>query len=156
MSTAFTLALCLAAAYAAKYLIHANHWFWIPLTVGLIMKPDLGNIFQRSVLRCVGTAAGVLLASFILILVPKDEWLVLFIAALAGVLPWCMARSYALQAIALTPLVLLLVDMIVPTTGYVNYSVQRMVDTLLGAAIVMTLGYLSGRVQEKLTKSCSI
>lgn len=138
---AFALALCLAAAYASKYFIDASHWFWVPLTVGLIMKPDLGNILDRSVLRCIGTAVGVLIASAILTLSPKDLWLALSIAVLAGVLPWCMARSYALQAVALTPLVLLLVDMIIPGVANVNDSLQRLVDTLIGASIVTVFGY---------------
>lgn len=138
-SAALALAACLALAYAAKYYIHTSHWFWVPLTVGLIMKPDLGNVVHRSILRCVGTAIGVIVASVVLTFFPKDLWIAVFIAVLAGILPWCMARSYALQAVALTPLVLLLVDTIVPGLHNVNDSLQRLVDTLIGAAIVIVL-----------------
>ncbi|WP_160356540.1 FUSC family protein [Bordetella sp. 02P26C-1] len=142
------LALCLATAYAFKLILDASHWFWVPLTVGLIMKPDLGNIFDRAILRCLGTALGVAIASVILIHFPKDLWLAALIAVFAGVLPWCMAKSYALQAVTLTPLVLLLVDTIIPGDHNVNYSLQRMGDTVIGAAIVIVWGAvfrLSGR-----------
>lgn len=150
---AIVLMLCLSTAYAAKYVLHASHWFWIPLTVGLIMKPDLGNIFDRSLLRCLGTVVGVLLATCMLSLFPKDLWQALFIAVLAGVLPWCMARSYALQAIALTPLVLLLVDSISPGATNINYALQRLSDTLIGAAIVMLVGYCSVWISLRLQAS---
>jgi|GEM_PF-2362831 len=149
---AAALALCLAAAYSSKYFIPENHWFWIPLTVGLIMKPDLGNIVNRSVLRCLGTAVGVLIATAILMFVPKDVWMALFIAVFAGVLPWCMARSYAFQAVVLTPLVLLLVDVIVPGEQNVNYGIQRFFDTLIGASIVLLLGYVFWRVLDVFAK----
>lgn len=149
---ALALALCLVTAYASKYLIPESHWFWVPLTVGLIMKPDLGNIFDRSILRCLGTALGVLIASAILDFFPKDVWMALFIAALAGVLPWCMARSYALQAVSLTPLVLLLVDTIVPGAHNTNESLQRLSDTIIGAAIAIVLGYVLWSHPSKGTK----
>ena len=149
-SMALTLAACLAIAYASKYLIHASHWFWVPLTVGLIMKPDLGNVFDRSIQRCIGAALGVLIATLILHFFPKDLWLAFFLALLAGVLPWCMARSYIFQAISLTPLVLILVDTIAPTLHNINYSGQRFIDTVLGAIIVLVGGHLVALVQRHL------
>jgi hypothetical protein len=147
-SPAMALAVCLAAAYTAKYFIDTNHWFWVPLTVGLIMKPDLGNIVERSILRFIGTAGGVLIASVILSTVSKDVSLAIFIALLAAVLPWSMASSYALQALALTPLVLLLVDVIVPGPTNVNYGIQRLVDTFVGGVIAIVLGFLFWRLLD--------
>ncbi|MGE4338176.1 MAG: FUSC family protein [Pigmentiphaga sp.] len=141
LMSALALALCMALAYASHWINPATHWFWVPLTVGLVMKPDLGSIFARALLRSIGTLAGVLLGAVILIVMPKNLGFALIMAALAGILPWAMQRSYALQAIVLTPLVLMLVDVIVPGTGDANYAVQRLSDTLIGGAIVMVFGY---------------
>ena len=139
--SALALALCMAIAYASHGINRDNHWFWVPLTVGLIMKPDLGSVFARALLRSIGTLAGVLLGALILIIMPKNLGFALIMALLAGILPWAMQRSYALQAIVLTPLVLMLVDVIVPGTGDANYAAQRLGDTVIGGAIVMVFGY---------------
>lgn len=139
--SALALALCLGLAYATRWINPENHWFWVPLTVGLVMKPDLGSIFARAFLRSLGTLAGVAIGGAVLMLVPKNLLFAAVMALLAGVLPWAMKRSYALQAVVLTPLVLMLVDIIVPGSGDANYALQRLSDTIIGGAIVMVFGY---------------
>ena len=138
---ALALSLCLVLAYACRVFVDGNHWFWIPLTVGLVMKPDLGSIFARAVLRCIGTLAGVIIGAAALAFLSKGFALVAAIAVLAALLPAAMMRSYALQAVVLTPLVLILIDIIVPGTGDVDYALQRLGDTLVGGAIVLVFGY---------------
>lgn len=138
---ALALGLCMGLAYAAHWVDRQNHWFWIPLTVSLVMKPDLGSVFARAVLRCVGTIGGAGLGAAALVLLPKGQSVVLVIAALSAVLPWAMRRSYVLQAVVLAPLVLLLVDIIEPGPRNMDYAVQRIVDTFIGGAIVLVFGY---------------
>lgn len=48
-----------------------------------------------------------------------------------------MMRAYALQAVAIAPAVLLLVDVIQPGDGAVNHSVQRIGATAVGGLIVI-------------------
>lgn len=138
---ALALGLCIAVAYAGRWVIHASHWFWIPLTVGLIMKPDFGSIFARSILRCAGAIGGVLIGAVLLTLLPKGMPLVIAMTILGGLLPWAMRRSYALQAVVLTPLILILVDIIVPGTTTDDYALQRLIDTFIGAGLVLLVGY---------------
>lgn len=135
------LALCMGVAYAAHWIITAPHWFWIPLTVSLVMKPDLGSIFARAVLRSAGTVVGAALGALALIFLPKGLALVAAMAVFAGIVPWAMRRSYALQAVALTPLVLVLVDLIVPGPRNLDYGLQRVTDTVTGGLIVLVFGY---------------
>jgi len=139
---ALALALCLGAAYASHWFDRTPHWFWIPLTVGLVMKPDLGPVFDRSLQRIIGTLVGVAVGALLLSFVAKGYLSVLIMAALAGILPWAMQRSYALQAVVLTPLILMLVDVIVPGTRDVDFALQRLIDTVIGCAIVLLIGYL--------------
>lgn len=142
LQQAAALALCMAIAYATHWVNTENHWFWIPLTISLVMKPDLGSVFARAVLRCIGTVAGAALGAVILTLLPKSPWLIVAIALLASALPWAMRRSYVLQCLVLTPMVLLLVDVIVPVHYNVDYAMQRSIDTAIGAVIVLIFGYL--------------
>ncbi|MGO3742927.1 FUSC family protein [Kerstersia sp.] len=140
--SAAALALAIAIAYAMRWLDSDAHWFWIPLTVGLIMKPDFGSIVARSLLRSLGTLAGVVIGAAILLLIPKSIVFVLVMAILAALLPWAMQRSYALQAVVLTPLILMLVDIILPGGNDLAFALQRLLDTVIGAAIVIVFGYL--------------
>lgn len=139
---ALALALCLGAAYSSHWFDRTPHWFWIPLTVGLVMKPDLGPVFDRAMQRILGTLVGVVIGALLLSFAGKGYLSVLIMAALAGVLPWAMQRSYLLQAVFLTPLILMLVDVIVPGTRDVDFALQRLIDTVIGCAIVLLVGYL--------------
>lgn len=139
--TAFKLALCMGLAYATHWVNDANHWFWVPLTVSLVMKPDLGSIFARAVLRSVGTAFGAAIAVLVLGLFAKGPVLVVVMGLLAGLLPWSMRRSYALQSLVLTPLVLVLVDLLTPGPVNIDFGLQRVADTVVAGIIVLIFGY---------------
>ncbi|MFG1478225.1 FUSC family protein [Xanthobacter sp. V4C-4] len=138
---ALALGLCMGLAYAAHWWDRESHWFWIPLTVSLVMKPDLGSVFARAVLRCVGTIGGAALGALALAYLPKGQPVILLIAGLSAVLPWAMRRSYVLQAVVLAPLVLLLVDIVEPGPRSADYALQRVVDTFIGGGIVLVFGY---------------
>ncbi len=139
---ALALGLCVGISYAAKYLNDASHWFWIPLTVALVMKPDFGSVFSRAAQRTAGTVIGVLIGIAVLRLFPIGMPLMLGIAALALLLPWAKSTSYAIKAVVMTPLILILVDLIQPAAGAENYAWQRLTDTIIGGAIVIIFGYL--------------
>jgi uncharacterized membrane protein YccC len=139
--SAAALALCMGIAYALHGFVTAPHWFWIPLTVSLVMKPDLGSIFARAVLRSVGTVFGAALGALALMFLPKGLALVGAMAVFAALVPWAMRRSYGLQAVVLTPLVLVLVDLIVPGPRNLDYGLERIADTVSGGLIVLVFGY---------------
>lgn len=136
------LALCYAIAVAAKDYFPFNHWFWVPLTVCLVMKPDFGSVFSRAVLRVIGTAVGAAIATVIILLVPKGWAMGLAIGLLSACVPYFMMRSYALQAVAIAPAVILLVDVIAPGEDTANYSLQRIGATVVGGLVVLVFGYL--------------
>lgn len=136
------LALCYAIAVGAREYFPFDHWFWVPLTVCLVMKPDFGSVFSRAVLRVIGTVAGAAVATAILLLVPKGWAIGLAIGLLSACVPYAMMRSYAFQAVAIAPAVLLLVDVIQPGDGSANYSIQRIGATVVGGLVVIVFGYL--------------
>jgi uncharacterized membrane protein YccC len=92
--------------------------------------------------RGAGTLAGVLLGSALLALlaeVPGRGWLLVAMAAAAAVLPWARTVNFGLFSTVQTPLIILLLDLALPAgAGLVG---ARLVDTLVGCAIVLVLGY---------------
>lgn len=135
------ISLCIGLAYAAHWIYHPQHWYWIPLTVTLVMKPDLGPVFVRSMLRSGGTIAGAGIGAIMLDVLPKGPELVLMIACFAGLLPWAAHRSYALQSLMLTPLILVLEDLLAPGPVNVDLADGRIAATVIGSAIVLVFGY---------------
>ncbi|OYR15243.1 FUSC family protein [Brucella thiophenivorans] len=141
VNAAIRLAICMLIAMVAEFTAPGYRSYWIPLSVAVILKPDFGSVFVRAVQRSAGTLVGVLVATAILMVMPKDFYLVFVIAILSATIPWAALKGYALQCSLLTPLILILIDLIVagPT---VNYGVQRLTDTVIGAGIVLIFGYL--------------
>lgn len=105
------------------------------------MKPDLGSIFSRAVLRSLGTVAGAAIAVVVGALLTTSVGEALAIAVLAACLPWAMARSYLWQAVFLTPLIMLLIDAVVPHESVLDISEARLITTVIGGLIVV-FGYL--------------
>lgn len=141
LKVAAKLALCMGLAFSAQFVVHGNHWYWVPLTVSLVMKPELGSVFVRAILRTLGTAVGVIVGTAMLMIIPKGIILLLVLIALASCMPWAMLRSYALLSVFITPLVLILVDLVTPGTATINYAGQRLTDTIIGGGIVLVFGY---------------
>ncbi|MGE4335888.1 MAG: FUSC family protein [Pigmentiphaga sp.] len=141
--TALALALCTGLGYSMHWLDGKSHWYWVPMTIVIIMKPDLGSIFARAIHRSVGTVVGVVIGATLLTLVPVGPVFILLISLIALFLPWASQRSYALSALTLTPLVLVLIDFVSPEAAGVHYATLRLVDTLLGSVIALVFGYLT-------------
>lgn len=141
LRSALALGLCVGISYAARWFDHDARWYWVPLTVAIIMKPDFGSIFARSLMRTAGTVGGALVGTVVLMLFPKGLALVLVIAALASLMPWAAQRSYVILGIVITPLILILIDLTVPGPLNVNFAGQRLTSTLIGAGIVLVFGY---------------
>ena len=141
MLAAVQLSLCIGIAIVVQHYAPGDRSYWIPLTVAIVLKPDFGSVFVRAVQRSIGTVAGAIIGVTVLALLPKGLILIAVLTALAAAIPWASLRGYALQCTVLTPFVLLLIDVSVvgPT---VDYAIQRLVDTILGAAIALVFGYL--------------
>ena len=140
--SAAALTLCTFLGYSIRWIDHVSHWYWVPMTVAIVMKPELGSIFVRAVQRTVGTAAGVMVGGIVLALLPVGIPFIAVIALITFVLPWLAQRNYALTAFAITPLVLVLIDFLTPGANPINFAALRLVDTLIGCAIVLFFGYL--------------
>ncbi|PWW62184.1 FUSC family protein [Actinokineospora spheciospongiae] len=134
------LMLCVGLAVLAGRLLPLEHSFWVVLTVAIVLKPDFGSVFGRAVLRGVGTAVGVLLGAGVLALDPPGWGLVLLVVAVAAALPIGQVRNYGMFSTFVTPLVIVQLDL--ANAGNWGLVGARLLDTVLGCAIVLVFGYL--------------
>jgi uncharacterized membrane protein YccC len=157
------LMLCTGVAAVISEVLPLARSYWVVLTVGIILKPDYGSVFARAVQRAVGTVVGAVLGAVILAAVPYGPWLLLPFGVLAALLPYGKARNFGLQATFLTPLVVLLIDLL--QVGGWHLAETRLVDTVLASVIVLVVGYapwpsawqahLPGQFAETLRTVCA-
>ncbi|MFE3202291.1 FUSC family protein [Embleya sp. NPDC059237] len=133
------LMLCIGVAQALVSVVDVPRSYWVPLTVTFVLKPDFGSVFSRALLRALGTAAGLVVAGVILEFVPRGGWEVPVVLVLAAALPILSRRGYGYQTAVITPLILILSDLL----GHqgVGLLAPRLVDSLIGCAIVLVVGY---------------
>ncbi|MGW0366611.1 FUSC family protein [Streptomyces sp. NPDC002990] len=134
------LALCIGLAQSLVSLIEVERSYWVALTVTFVLKPDFGSVFSRAVLRALGTAAGLVIAAAVLAEVPRGWWDVPVMVGLAALIPAFSVKGYAFQTAAITPVILLLSDLL----NHQGFDLirPRLLDSLIGCAIVLVFGYL--------------
>jgi uncharacterized membrane protein YccC len=133
------LMLCTGVAAVISEVLPLSRSYWFVLTVGIILKPDYGSVFARAVQRGVGTVIGAVLGAVILVVVPFGPWLLLPFGVLAALLPYGKARSFGLTAVFMTPLVVLLIDLL--DVGGWHLAETRLIDTVLASLVVLLVGY---------------
>ena len=138
-STSFRHGLRFGAALASGVAIYwligmHNHGFWIPLTVLFVLRPEKEETFRRLVLRAVGTAAGLVVATAL------AEWLGGSGVAVAVALTVATAFAYGLLTVqyalftaAITTYAVLLADSIGEEA--LHAAGQRALATAIGIAI---------------------
>ena len=139
---AVRLALCMTAAELARQNLPIARPYWVLLTVALVLKPDFGSVFARAVQRGAGTVIGVLVGSALLTVLaelPGEGWVLVAMAVAAAVLPWARTVNFGLFSVVQTPLIILMLDLALPAGP--GLVAARLIDTLVGCAIVLVLGY---------------
>jgi uncharacterized membrane protein YccC len=137
--TALRLMVCIGVAALLSEVLPLQRSYWVILTVAIVLKPDLGSVFARALQRGLGTVAGAVLGAAILAVVPYGWLLLIPVAVLAALLPYGRSRNYGLLSTFLTPLIVLLLDL-PDRTGW-QLAGARLIDTLIGCAIVLVIGY---------------
>ena len=133
------LMLCTGVAAVLSEVLPLQRSYWLVLTVGIILKPDYGSVFARALQRAIGTVVGAVVGAAILAIVPYGPWLLLPFGVFAALLPFARARNFGLVSTFLTPLVVLLIDLLQPS-GW-RLAEDRLIDTVLASAVVLVVGY---------------
>jgi len=131
------LAILLPVTDIATRSIGVQRGYWVALTVLVVLRPDFAQTFQRSLMRVLGTAIGLILASLVVhYLVPG--WTPGFIA-LVGLAFFGMRlagpSNFGLSSIFLASLVVVLLELIgIPARTTVGI---RLVDTAIGGVVAL-------------------
>lgn len=138
--TGLRLALCMGVATAAVVVLHEpSHSYWLPLTVAVVVRPEYGSVFVRTVNRVAGTIIGATFAALVLLLLPSS-WPIAVCAALAiGFAVLSAPKLYALSVIGITASALLSASIGTPDPVF---PLVRLLDTVLGCIIAIVFGYL--------------
>lgn len=127
------LAISIAVAEGIVLAFTIDRGYWIPLTVAVVLRADIGSTVTRGVLRIVGTIASVTLVGLLMYFAGNPPWMIVVLLAIFAPLTmrW-FTGNYALSALAITATVLLLVE-----SGTLSLETVelRLINTLLGAAI---------------------
>jgi uncharacterized membrane protein YccC len=144
---ALRLMLCLSIAGLLRWLWPAHHLHWIALTVALLAEWQIDAFPVRTTQRALGAAFGVLATGVLLIYVPPAWVLIVAMGALAGLRPLLRAHNYLAYSAVMTPLIILLLDAGQPPE--VGILIDRLVATLIGAALVIATNLLFRRMMAK-------
>ncbi|MCW2527981.1 MAG: hypothetical protein JWM76_2841 [Pseudonocardiales bacterium] len=140
MTAAARLALCMGVATAVTCILHReSHAFWIPLTVGVIVRPEYGSVFVRTVNRGAGTVVGALIAAGLIAIFGSGGSVAIAAAVALGFGVLFAPRLYGLAVVGITCSALLSACI---GTADPAYPGIRALDTLLGCAIAIIFGYL--------------
>ncbi|MER7575592.1 FUSC family protein [Streptomyces sp. NPDC126514] len=134
------LALCIGVAQVLVSIVPVPRSYWVALTITFVMKPDFGSVFSRALLRALGTVAGLVVAAAVLSEVPRGWWDVPVMLLLAPLIPALTPRGYGYQTAAITPVILLLSDVL--NQQGTALLLPRLVDSLMGCGIALVAGYL--------------
>ena len=117
---------CMGVAGLVSEVLPLQRSYPVPLTVAIVLKPDYGSVFARALQRGIGTIVGAV-AGAVLLALFHGAWLLVPFGVLAALLPYGRNRNYGLLATFLTPLVVVLVDLLKPV-GW-RLAGDRLVDT---------------------------
>jgi len=151
------LALCIGVAQVLVSVLPVPRSYWVALTITFVLKPDFGSVFSRALLRALGTVAGLVIAAAVLAEVPRGWWDVPVMLVLAPLIPALTPRGYGYQTAAITPVILLLSDIL--NHQGTALLMPRLLDSLMGCGIALVAGYLlwpeswHTRVGDRLAKA---
>ncbi|MEU4016917.1 FUSC family protein [Microbacterium sp. NPDC028030] len=107
--------------------------------------------FERGLHRMLGTIVGAGLYALLVLSHPSGLWLALLLGALQFTIELVVVRHYALALVFITPLVLLLTGAATGDVGSMDVAWERIVDTVVGAALGAASGLLHPRAAPKTT-----
>ena len=127
-------AMLMAGTFAWRYW-HLPHGYWIPLCVMVVLQPDYGATRARATQRALGTLAGVLAGSLLLMLRLPLWTLLAGTAAACWAFTYYTKRDYAVSVFFITLLVVLQFEAAGPVT--VALTIQRLAQTLAGCVMAL-------------------
>jgi len=142
----FTLRLmiCLVLATFIRIAWPEHHFFWILLTVTLLMERQIEPVPIKTIQRVLGTALGVLVTALFLLHWPPTFVLIALLALLAAARPVARSSNYLAYSLIQTMIIVIILDGgRAPEAGLLW---DRLIATLIGAVLVVGCNVVFGRL----------
>ncbi|UYO96483.1 FUSC family protein [Microbacterium sp. M28] len=124
----------------------ARSYWIVGAAVAVIgVAADRTAALQRGLHRMLGTLVGAGLYALLALLHPAGLWLALLLGILQFLIELVVVRHYALALVFITPLVLLLTGAATGEIGDMSIAWERIIDTVVGAALGAASGFLHPR-----------
>jgi len=125
-------AIAIGAAWVlAGWLVQGPPPIFAAIAALLVVQPSINQSFTRAVERSVGVIVGVVIAALLGLVFGSHPWVALLSAGVALLVAWSARISPgATNQIAISALLVLALGTATP-----NYAVDRILETLIGAAI---------------------
>jgi len=138
---ALRFALVMCAAVGVFWVFPPPFGYWVPLTVSVVLKPYAGVTVSRTVQRLIGTAAGVLIATALLPLLPGDGLKLGAVAAAFFCMMLVLPFNYSLAIFFLSLGVVPFEHLLMPALT-LDVGLWRLGATAIGAALALIGGHL--------------
>ena len=133
---AIRLAVAAHVGVVVGVIVDLEHGYWIPLTVVMVLRPETAHTYTRCVGRVAGNAAGVVVASLVvLVFQPSGSSAAILAVAFLAVTYAVSSVGYVAVSAALAAAIVFLVD-IGGTLGVDTVS-DRLFATLIGGALAV-------------------
>jgi uncharacterized membrane protein YccC len=133
---ALRLAVCVAFGDAVGRALGVQRFYWLPMTIAIVLKPDFAATFSRGVLRLAGTFAGLAFATGMVHALPSSTALsVAEFGGLVYVMRYVGPANYGVLVTLVTAVVVVLMSLFGVAPGEVMAA--RALNTALGGAIAL-------------------
>lgn len=114
---------------------HLHHGYWLPFTMVVVLQPDYGSTRKRAAQRMLGTLAGSVLASVLLLLHLPLAVLMAATAVACFTFVYLLKRSYGIAVIFITLFVVLLTE----SSGQIEltFTLERLASTTAGGLLAL-------------------
>jgi hypothetical protein len=119
-----------------------GHPYWAPVSAAAVLQAThVRMTWHRSIQRGLGTAAGLLLGALLLAAHPDPVLIAVLVVLMQLGIEVFIRRNYALGVLFITPMTMLLSDLLVPSSTY-----SLLVDRLGGVALGIGVGLVAALV----------
>ncbi|RFA12015.1 hypothetical protein B7R21_11835 [Subtercola boreus] len=137
----FGVAAAVAGSLSTALGIGHPYWAMVAAIVPLVAA-DLPNAFVRGTHRVLGTVVGLALAWLLLLLQPSGLVAILLVVGLQMAAELLIMRNYGLALVFVTPLALLMIDLVHPGDP-TQLITDRGLETLLGTAVAIVIAWVT-------------
>jgi len=137
------LTLALGLASIIRHLWPDQHFGWVLVTAALLVERQPEAVPVKTIQRTLGVVIGVALTGLVIAEIRSEVAIAALVCLLATLRPWLRARNYLAYSAVMTPLILLVMDLGKPIGGTV--LIDRLIATLLGAAVVIAVNWFAVR-----------